>query len=115
MSLRNTAAKNELPFEDSHEPNLKVRRGLCSTCKHASECTFPVDPQRPVLQCEEFEGVENNVTIKNKPEIELVRKEDLNKDADTQEFKGLCKLCRLRNSCTFPKPEGGVWHCEEYE
>ena len=28
--------------------------------------------------------------------------------------KGLCINCANRNSCQFVKPEGGVWHCEEY-
>ncbi len=28
---------------------------------------------------------------------------------------GLCMNCENRFSCTFPVPEGGVWHCEEYK
>ncbi len=31
------------------------RRGLCLSCKKASECTYPVSPDRPVRQCDEFE------------------------------------------------------------
>jgi hypothetical protein len=27
---------------------------------------------------------------------------------------GLCGLCEDRSTCTYPRPEGGVWHCEEY-
>ena len=27
---------------------------------------------------------------------------------------GLCMDCEYRNDCTYPKPEGGVWHCGEY-
>ena len=27
---------------------------------------------------------------------------------------GLCATCDNRNTCTFPKPPGGVWHCEEF-
>ena len=30
--------------------------GLCSTCAWSATCTFPRDPEKPVLQCEEFEG-----------------------------------------------------------
>ena len=33
---------------------------------------------------------------------------------DGEEFKGLCVNCANRHTCLFPKPEGGVWHCEEY-
>ena len=29
--------------------------GLCSTCASAPTCTFPRDPARPVLQCEELD------------------------------------------------------------
>jgi len=28
--------------------------------------------------------------------------------------KGLCINCENRNTCKFIKPNGGVWHCEEY-
>lgn len=27
---------------------------------------------------------------------------------------GLCSNCELRSTCTFAKPEGGVWRCDEY-
>jgi hypothetical protein len=30
------------------------------------------------------------------------------------DLKGLCVNCDNRHTCTFPKPEEGVWHCEEY-
>ena len=29
--------------------------------------------------------------------------------------RGLCATCIHQATCTFPKPLGGVWHCEEYE
>jgi hypothetical protein len=28
---------------------------------------------------------------------------------------GLCSTCENSETCTFQKPEGGVWHCEEYK
>ncbi|MEO0114965.1 MAG: NAD(P)H-dependent oxidoreductase subunit E [candidate division WOR-3 bacterium] len=36
--------------------NIDKTAGLCSTCIKAATCTFPRDPNRPVLECEEFEG-----------------------------------------------------------
>lgn len=27
---------------------------------------------------------------------------------------GLCLNCEHRDTCTLPRLEGGVWHCEEY-
>jgi len=31
------------------------------------------------------------------------------------QFKGLCKYCELRDMCSLPKPEGGVWRCNHYK
>jgi NADH-quinone oxidoreductase subunit E len=33
-------------------------KGLCSNCIHTLHCTFPRDPDRPVLECEEHESCE---------------------------------------------------------
>jgi len=93
----------------------KKYSGLCSTCRNAPVCTFRRDSQNPSLYCEEFEidtdplvktalnddPVANNVSVNP-------GKEDSNK------FTGLCKNCDNRMTCIFPKPEGGIWHCEEY-
>jgi hypothetical protein len=93
-------------------------RGLCATCVHASTCTYPRDPKRPVMHCEEFEGerkpqepapVEDNPGTAGNPDSVSPDRED---DA---KVKGLCRTCAKRDSCTYPKPEGGVWHCDEYE
>jgi hypothetical protein len=95
------------------ENNMKYR-GLCSTCKNAPGCTFPRDSQKPVLNCEEFE-------VDTCPSVETTREEksassapvDV-EDEDSNKFIGLCSNCDNRRTCVFPKPEGGVWHCEEY-
>jgi hypothetical protein len=31
------------------------------------------------------------------------------------EAPGLCRNCARLSDCTYPRPESGVWHCEEYE
>ena len=93
----------------------KKYQGLCSTCKRAPGCVFPRDPHRPVMQCDEFEGLEKLVV--EKPEVRKQSEpvaEKARSDA-ASEFKGLCRLCEIRATCTYPKPKGGVWHCEEYE
>jgi hypothetical protein len=88
-----------------------VHLGLCSSCKNDPDCTFPRDPSRPVLQCEEFEG-EEMIRITTQRQrgsqgVEVVAE-------DAAQYKGLCRNCEEREVCTFPKPEGGVWRCEEY-
>ena len=88
---------------------------LCSSCKHASTCTFPRDPQKPSLYCEEFEiehGLQRKKTSKyslktENGHITLVK--------EPAGLAGLCSDCENRQKCAFPKPEGGIWHCEEYQ
>jgi hypothetical protein len=31
------------------------------------------------------------------------------------DIPGLCRNCARLSDCTYPKPAGGVWHCDEYE
>ena len=94
------------------ENNIEYR-SLCSTCRNAKDCTFRKELQRPSLYCEEFE-------IDTSPSVNTVEKEKLSPtvsvDAvqDSDRFIGLCSNCDNRRTCDFPKPEGGIWHCEEY-
>ena len=44
----------------------------------------------------------------------IVRKTPPSTMSDLNPYRGLCSLCENRTTCTYPKPEGGVWHCEEY-
>jgi len=87
---------------------------LCSSCKNAGDCIFQKDLQKPTLYCEEFE-------IDTGPSVKTAGKEmpsqTTSVDAeqkDSGKFIGLCSNCDNRRTCAFPKPEGGVWHCEEY-
>ncbi len=108
------AIKTKAPQKDKLED--RKFSGLCSTCKKALTCSFPRDPERPVLQCDEFEGYE---PVSSKlPRKQKARKEEKRKTSKTKEgtkLLGLCANCAKRDTCTFPKSEGGVWYCEEYE
>ena len=88
---------------------------LCSNCKNDSDCTFKKERQKPSFYCEEFEVAES-------PPIKVTKKERTaantpvdDEEADSSKFIGLCSNCDNRRTCTFPKPEGGIWHCEEYQ
>jgi hypothetical protein len=88
---------------------------LCSSCKHASTCTFPKDPERPSFYCEEFEievtpQMQTGVSEKQHPMIP-----EISELKGTTQFVGLCCDCENRQNCIFPKPEGGIWHCQEYQ
>ena len=95
----------------------KKYSGLCSSCKTASGCTYPRDLKRPVLQCEEFEGYEPRI-VKTTVEKILLKTNpkfgSSHEGRDLSKYSGLCSNCQDRETCTFPKPEGGVWRCEEY-
>jgi hypothetical protein len=95
-------------------PKKKEYRGLCTSCKNASSCTFPRDPDRAVLQCEEFEGYEPLQRWAPGRDISP-RQLSGAKQKDSGKYKGLCVNCENRQHCTFPKPESGVLHCEEYQ
>jgi len=89
--------------------------GLCSTCKHASECSFPGCPREPVFCCEEFDSGEPppmKTTSRHNPQHNY---SGSNEDQDAARFSGLCSNCENRYDCALGKPEGGVWHCEEYQ
>jgi hypothetical protein len=88
--------------------------GLCLTCQNAGECTFPRDPARPIWQCEEFMGngrAPERVSVEGCSPLKtgLIEAE---KELGT--WIGLCKNCANRQACRYPKPEGGIWRCEEY-
>ena len=90
-------------------------RSLCSTCRNRSTCTIKREPSETVLFCEHFE-------VESPPAAEMAAK-DLPLFAelraaerrDSEGFIGLCSDCEGRLTCRFPRPEGGVWHCEEYK
>ena len=63
---------------------------------------------------EEYERYEKpSVTITGKNTRSSPPKQADLKENSAQ-YKGLCQTCEYRETCTYPKPEGGVWHCEEY-
>ena len=89
-------------------------RGLCASCENAPSCTFTRDPGRPVLQCEEFDGGVSSPPKTAGRDVASVPRPHATEDKDSAELRGLCVDCEERQTCTYPKPEGGVWHCEEY-
>ena len=92
--------------------------GLCATCVDTGTCTFPRRESEPVLFCEEFDGGEQN-TVGAPVEVvapsATVRAQAMCKTEPSAKLRGLCGTCDKRATCMFPKAEGGVWHCEEFE
>ena len=89
--------------------------GLCMSCRNALTCTFLRDRKTPVLQCDEFDGFESFLRSPKKfPHRSMTDLKSNPGKKDLDGCKGLCSICENRKTCTYPKPEGGVWHCEEY-
>ena len=82
--------------------------GICVNCDSKDDCAYRQDPDKPILFCEQYE-----VSTIPPQKISLIKQEKQT-ETESNNFRGLCMNCESRSSCMFPKPEGGVWHCEEY-
>jgi hypothetical protein len=100
---------------------LPKYRGLCSTCEHRATCTYPRDPDQRIHYCCEHDGYQESEGSVSLALLGTGRASShlptspRNDEALSTAYKGLCRSCQNRDTCTFPKPEGGVWHCEEYQ
>ena len=82
--------------------------GICVNCDHKNDCAYRQNPDKPILFCEQFE-------IYTEPSKTMsIKRQKQETETDVNKFKGLCQNCENRSSCMYPKPESGVWHCEEY-
>lgn len=80
-------------------------QGICSSCNEAPDCTHLArNPGLVVHECENYDG---SATSPERPAPTRT-------EPDYGQLKGLCMNCADRDTCRFPKPEGGVWHCPEY-
>ena len=94
----------------SHNPHP----GICGQCRLADSCTYPRPDDRPVLECDEFEGYPMRAAAKVSA-IKQGKASVKESENIVSLYRGLCSTCEKRENCNFPKPEGGVWHCEEYQ
>jgi len=51
----------------------------------------------------------------HRPSVEQILGDIERACANTATLAGLCRTCVRLSDCTYPKPEGGVWHCDEHE
>jgi hypothetical protein len=102
--------------KERHIPKIEEYGGLCTNCNHSSTCSLRRQTDHPVWQCEEFDDY--TPPMKSVPKSFPRKKHTATKStAETKnprEYLGLCSNCGNLATCQFPKPEGGVWHCEEY-
>ncbi len=105
------------PKQVSIHPPIRqapVGSGLCRSCVNAAGCTFPRSPDHIIRSCEEFVGADGprsaEAPVGDGPTFLAAGHPG---EAATAELKGLCGQCTRRTTCAYPKPAGGVWHCDE--
>jgi hypothetical protein len=95
-------------------------QGLCTTCTCFPRCTFYKGQSYPVLYCDEFTDIDPCRVPQNSEKAGAFHRISSSgqKEDDLSSEKGqpggLCVNCGLKESCLFMRPEGGIWHCEEY-
>jgi hypothetical protein len=90
----------------------KNKQGICLTCAHFTQCVLrSVDCSTKGIQyCEEYQTVcLAPVVVTDKKSSKRTMK------FTASGILGLCCDCNHYSYCNFPKPEAGVWHCEEYQ
>jgi hypothetical protein len=93
--------------DEIQEPRQQSRVGseepsLCDTCRCAKVCKLYDNDLMPTDECKSYilmppSSVESAAAT-----------------AAGRVLAGLCVNCSQRFTCTYERPEGGVWHCEDY-
>jgi len=66
-----------------------------------------------VLECKEFD--DSQACPVKGARKDVLRPTISGAKSGAAKYKGLCSNCDNRQTCIYPKPESGVWHCEEYQ
>ncbi len=85
-------------------------RDLCSNCDNGEACRGGTRPRRPIFVCDEF-VVSGALPA---PELDRAVTEKPRETQNANQYIGLCVNCDNARTCISPKPEGGIWHCEEF-
>ena len=88
--------------------------GVCLACKFDPDCIYEAAAGGLViLQCEQFEM--GFLESSEPPSTHENPFSDIpHRGRESSAYQGLCSNCDNRETCIYPKPEGGVWRCEEY-
>ncbi len=93
-------------------------RSICTTCRHASGCGYTKNPTHRVFFCNEYEA-DATAPARAGEAADLlpaaVAEDGEAGKEESAKLLGLCQDCGSRGTCTSQRPEGGVWHCAEYQ
>jgi hypothetical protein len=106
--------------EEDNMPQANLK-AICGSCDRQKSCGFAKSMGQLVLECDEHQGFQGLYLSTNgwKPgtstrDLKLISGKDALRAVSPGDCVGLCVNCEDRDTCAFPKPPGGVWHCEEY-
>ncbi len=97
-------------------PSDDERRGLCRNCNEAPHCTFPRDPERPVIQCEEYrcDGPLSKKAAGKSASRPANSKGTVMPAED--ERRRLCRTCDKTAHCTYPRSaDRPIIQCDEFD
>ena len=91
--------------------------GLCATCERAAQCIYLRSSTRAIHECEEFalpEADRSACTADRSQSLPAAQLPPAAENSAGKSLLGLCVNCNHLEQCTYLRPEGGVWSCEEY-
>jgi hypothetical protein len=105
--------KQERIVEEVMTADSRGYNDICHTCNHVRDCISKKRCDHPVWFCEEFD---NYTPVEETRYVEAVGPipGGDRQLVDIQQFQGLCINCENRGNCKLAKPNGGIWHCQEY-
>lgn len=100
----------DVPIDAAGSRPDRPYRDLCTTCNHAGTCASRRTSGQAVFFCEEFDA--SVPAASPAAPSRTAGSPKAARPAGRQ--AGLCVNCQAHEGCALPKPEGGIWHCEEY-
>ena len=91
-----------------------VAGDVCLACKFDPDCIYEAASGRVNLQCEQFEMGFLESPARAPSIHERPFRSAVHPNGESSAYPGLCSNCDNRETCIYPKPEGGIWRCEEY-
>jgi len=93
--------------------NSDGQKYLCRGCSKYDLCTLRYT-DIDLEYCEEYEA-KNKLIINDYPNSQNNLSNSIIKNNNIVKPRGICRNCANLETCLYPRPEEGVWRCEEYE
>ena len=79
---------------------------LCTNCMQRDNCSICNARKSAIQYCEEYEAATlQGIQWDNRPPVASPK---------PPVEAGICVNCEKRATCSVERPDGGIWHCEEY-